>query len=76
VESSIIQGALDLGSTKWPELMNEANARVELGKASDALLDGGHSVQDFAYVAAVAISVEVRQSKQGQPERLGRLVCS
>ena len=26
--------------------------------------------------AAVAIGVEVRQSKQGQPERLGRLVCS
>jgi hypothetical protein len=44
---------LDLGSAKWPELMNEADARVELRKASDALLDAGHGDQDHAHVAAV-----------------------
>jgi hypothetical protein len=35
--------ALYLGSAKRPELMNEADTRVELRKASDALLDAGHA---------------------------------
>jgi hypothetical protein len=33
--------------------MNETDTRVELRKASDALLDAGHADQDHAHVAAV-----------------------
>jgi integrase len=73
IDHSAARGKVGAGRSRRQGPAHPDRRRADLGEAGNRGLDGGGRDRQRA---AVAIGVEVRQSKQEQPERLGRLVCS
>ena len=63
----LLQQNLDVSICQRPEFVYEANPRVKLWKASDALLDARHADQDHAHVAAIEDGAHLFEAIHVQP---------
>ena len=63
----MLEDFLHLDVTQRPELMHEADPRVELRKAGDSLLDAGHADQDHAHETFVEDRAHLFQAVHLKP---------